>query len=155
MSFANGLGYNRPLQMKEKVPIRIEVLRPPAAISMQIQRGRDELLPPSRASQTRLVFDLIIDVDLSGETPNFLGPYAQGPKHARFIYVNSGRQAGQQETEISRRAKLSLMGVTQSQLEQVISTRGSRLSSVIEGTDKRGDPVCASVKGIEWQVITK
>lgn len=122
---------------------------------MRVQRGRRELLEPSTVSAGKLVFEFPVAADLSSVIPNFLGKYAQGPKDARFIYVNSGTYAGQNETCWSRRAKLSLMSITKEQVETVLGAPGSRIETAINGTGRDGGPVCASVKGLEWRVAGK
>src|SRR5260221_7340186 len=101
---------------KIEVPIRIRVLDPAAGIMMKVQCGRDELLPPERESKKELVFEFTITADMSAEVPNFLGKYTQGPKDQRFIYVNSGQSAGQLDTDIVRRAKISLMSIAKEQV---------------------------------------
>src|ERR1700752_4609454 len=106
--------------MKYEIPVRIIVERPLPGVTMQVQRGRDELLAPAKATKNKLVFELTLDVDLVSGRPNFLSKYAQGPKHARFIYVNSGTYAGQHVTCWSRRAKLSLMSVMAEQVREII-----------------------------------
>ena len=76
--------------MKHQIPIRIKVLNPLPNVAMMVQRGKDELLPPSSKSAEQLVFDFELTVDMVETRPNFLGKYAQGPKAERFVYVNSG-----------------------------------------------------------------
>ncbi len=141
--------------MKREIPIRIRVLRPLAGVTMQVQRGKDELLPPAVRSADALVFEFEITVDLSSGTPNFLGEYAQGPKDVRFIYVNSGTYAGQSKILWSRRAKISLMSITREQIETLLSKPGMILQTEFEGVGRDGGPTCASVKGIEWKVKDK
>lgn len=135
--------------------MRIEVVRPPAGIIMQVQRGRDELLAPLKNSNNSLTFEFDVQADLSADKPNFLGQCAQGPKHARFVYVNSGTYAGQAETCWSRRAKISLMSITNDQIQEMLATPGTRLETSFQGTAPDGGPKCASVKGTEWKVVTK
>ena len=118
---------------------------------MKVQRGKYELQEPEAAGNAN-TFDFDIRVDLTGPEPNFLGPFAHGPKDARFVYVNSGTYAGQADTCWSRRAKLSLMGITKEEVERVLNTPGARLQTTINGTGRDGGPVCASVKGLEWMV---
>lgn len=140
--------------MKLEIPIRIIVLRPLTGVAMLVQRGRDELLPPSERSAERLVFDFEITVDLTETRPNFLGKYAQGPRDARFVYVNSGTYADQ-HSMWGRRAKISLMVITGEQIQAVISKAGKVLQTEFEGVGRDGGPTCASVKGIEWKVVKK
>ena len=139
--------------MKHEVKFRIIVGDPLEGVIMQVQRGKDELLAPGEATAKALVFDLEISVDLSGVAPNFLGKYAQGPKEARFVYVNSGTYAGQHQTRWSRRAKLSLMSITKKQINEVLNGKAARIETSFPGVGRDGGPTCASVKGVEWKVV--
>ena len=137
--------------MKQELRVRIRVIHPLTGADMRVQRGRDELLEPSTASAAELVFDFPIAVDLTADKPNFLGKYAQGPKDARFIYVNSGTYAGQ-HSAWSRRAKLPLMSVTKRQVEEVVAN-GGVLETQFQGIGRDGGPTCATVKELEWNVV--
>jgi len=141
--------------MKHIVPFRVIVTAPLAGIRMMVQRGRDELLRPVAAGVDELQFEFEIDVDLSGVEPNFLGKYAQGPKNARFVYVNSGTYAGESHSCWGRRAKLSLMTITREQVERVLNGEDLLLETTMPGVGKDGGPTCASVKGIEWKVCSR
>lgn len=138
-------------EMKHLIPMRIVVTWPLSGVSMMVQRGRDELLPPSEKSTEKLVFDFEVTADMTEARPNFLGKYAQGPKDARFVYVNSGTYADQ-HSMWGRRAKISLMNIAGEQIQQVISKDGLVLRTEFQGVGRDGGPTCASVKGIEWSV---
>ena len=142
-------------EMKHEIPIRIRVIRPMAGVTMQVQSGKDELLPPTVHSANELVFEFEITADLSAAVPNFLGKYAHGPKDQRFIYVNSGRYAGQHGTCWDRRAKITLMSITLEEVEGVLAKPGLLLETAFQGIDRDGGPTCASVKGIELKVAAK
>ncbi len=135
-----------------EVPYRIIVDEPFAKVAMRIQKGKDELLEPSHSDPSRLIFEFEVRADLSQTEPNFLGPFAHGPKGGRFIYLNSGSYAGQGGTIWARRAKISLVSVTLDMVKNVLDTPGSRLETTIRGIGSDGGPVCASVKGLEWTV---
>ncbi|MEP6788501.1 MAG: DUF5990 family protein [Acidobacteriota bacterium] len=139
---------------KYEIPIRIRVLHPPAGVMTKVQRGKNELLPPTKVSDDGLEFDFDVTVDLSGASPNFLGKYAHGPKDVRFLYVNSGTSAGQHFSCWTRRAKISLMSITRTQIDAVIAGKGVLLAAY-NGTGRDGGPTCASVKGIEWKVVPR
>lgn len=141
--------------MKVAIPFRIVITEPLGGVTMMVQRGRHELLPPVAGSKNELRFEFEVDADISGAVPNFLGKFAQGPKDARFVYVNSGKQAGQFDTCWDRRAKLSLMTITREQVEQVINGNDLLLETSMPGIGKDGGPTCASVKGIEWRVVKR
>jgi hypothetical protein len=141
--------------MKTAVPFRVVVTNPLPRVAMLVQRGRDELLPPTVANQKELRFEFEIVVDVSEVGLNFLGKYAQGPKNARFVYVNSGRYAGEHHSCWGRRAKLSLMTITREQVEKVTGSENLLLETTMPGVGKDGGPTCASVKGLEWKVVKK
>ena len=140
---------------KYELPLRVTVVEPPADVIMQVQKGRDELLPPSERKSNSISFDFSVNVDLSSDEPNFLGKFAQGPKDARFIYVNSGTYAGQDESCWSRRAKISLMSITAGQIREILKSANSKLEICIDGTGRDGGPVCASVRfpREDWKII--
>lgn len=140
--------------MKQDLPFRIVVLSPPKGVAMKVQRGRDELLT-GVANKGDLTFQFEISVDNTGTAPNFLGKYAQGPKDARFVYVNSGTYAGEHLSKWGRRAKISLMTITKGQVNELIADPTAILEASFNGTGKDGGPTCASVKGIEWKVVKK
>lgn len=142
--------------MDREIPIRIVVLRPPPGITFAIQRGKDELLPPSQANGESLIFDLRVRVSerKGGGSPNVLGPYAQGKPDDRFIYVNSGTMAGQPESCFTRRAKIKTGGITWKLIEQAL-TSGTSLETQIEGRAGDGGPCCATVSLLGgWKVGT-
>lgn len=147
--------YNSTQMAKYELPLRITVVEPPPDVVMQVQKGRDELLAPSERKSNAISFDFSVNVDLSSEAPNFLGKFAQGPKDARFVYVNSGTYAGQSETCWSRRAKISLMNITADQVREILKSPNSKLEICIDGTGSDGGPVCASVRSPreDWKII--
>jgi hypothetical protein len=141
--------------MKHQVHFRVIVAKPLAGVAMQVQRGKDEPLPPSAVSGSAISFEFDITVDVTAGPPNFLSKYARGPKDARFVYVNSGKYAGQTDTDWARRAKLSLMAITSKQIQEIIAAAGSCVETTMPGTGGDGGPTCASVKGLEWKVVKK
>ena len=131
-------------RMKQQIGIRIRVTNPLKGVTMQVQRGKCELLPPIKNTASEMVFEFDIDVDVSSGVPNFLGAYAQGPKDARFVYVNSGAMAGD-AADWQRRAKVPLRGLTWALAEEAARTPGAVLAARIAGKAKDGGPVCASI----------
>lgn len=139
--------------MKNEIGVRIIVTKPLAGVAMMVQKGKVDLLAPVEATDERLVFEFEVTADLSGEAPNFLGKFAQGPKGQRFIYVNSGTYAGEHDSCWGRRAKISLMSVTREQVEEVVRS-GKTLEAEIPGIGRDGGPVCASTPVIGgWKVV--
>ena len=139
--------------MRYEIQFRIIVDRPLPGVSMQVQRGKNELLPPATVSGESISFEFPVIVELRDTGLNFLGKYAQGPKDSRFVYVNSGSYAGQNGTRWNRRAKLSLMSITQEQVEKVLVDPGNFIEVTMPGVGKDGGPSCASIKGLVWKVV--
>lgn len=140
---------------KMEMKFRITVLDPPRGVLFRVQRGRSELVPPSRESASSITFDFTLRVEPSGgDAPRLLGPFAQGPPAKRFVYVNSGKQAGQAESCWDRRAKIPLSGVASSLIEQAASSPNAVIEAQIAGTGRDGGPACATVPLVSgWRVI--
>ncbi|MDB4948450.1 MAG: hypothetical protein JWM27_1099 [Gemmatimonadetes bacterium] len=131
---------------ERELPLRITVLGPPPGVAFAVQRGRDELLPPTRTTAAEVSFDFTVRVAPSSTdgAPNFLGPFAQGTPADRFVYVNSGQRAGDRNSPCDRRAKVRLAGITWEAIDRVAAEPGSVLEARIVGTARDGGPVCAS-----------
>jgi hypothetical protein len=134
------------------LPLRITVVDPPTGVRFRLQRGRADLVAPVTESSAALRFELEVRVGKrpSG-APNFLGPFAQGPADARFVYVNAGTLAGQPDSCWSRRAKIPLAGITWDLIERTRSA-GVLLEARMRGVGSDGGPTCATVKGTTWKV---
>lgn len=140
--------------MKHELPVRITVNQPLPGVVLRVQRGKDELLDSTRSTPERTIFEFELTVDTSQKSPNFLGKYSQGPKDARFIYVNSGRYAGMHIDIWSRRAKLPLTSVTKIQIDEVVNGNGI-LACEYDGVGPDGGPACATIKGLVWKVVKR
>ena len=89
-----------------QLEFRIAVVQPPAGVQFRLQEGRSDLVAPVSATAAELQFEFSLRLGSPRQgRPNFLGAPAQGPPASRFVYINSGRQAGQQGTPWDRRAK--------------------------------------------------
>jgi hypothetical protein len=143
--------------MKEqKLPLRIVLVDPPVDVVFALQRGRSELHRATRSSGKSIAFDLEVRVQIAsiGEAPNCLGPFVQGTRGKRFVYVNSGTYAGDAASCWSRRAKVSLEGITPDLVNQLERAPASVLEAFIAGANADGGPACASVPllGQGWHV---
>lgn len=136
------------MESKGEIRLRITVVDPPPGSTFAVQRGRRELLAPSSRSSTAISFDFVVRVDgfTGAGNPRFLGEYTQGPPDDRFIYVNSGTLAGQTGSCFTRRAKISLRGITQELIDQVLRSPNGRLEARFQGTGRDGGPACASTR---------
>ena len=147
-----------------EIPLRITLYRVPPGVRFALQKGKAdakgnaELLPPSRTDATSLSFDFSVRVAQSqrGGPPRFLGEYTQGPPQKRFVYVNSGRRAGQPDTLWDRRAKIPLTTITPALIDEVRFTPNTILAIEIEGKGRDSGPVCASLlSSTQWRPVPK
>lgn len=130
------------------------MVRPPAGVQWRLQEGRADLIAPTRATGDEIEFEFTLRVGPPRDgLPNFLGPAAQGPADGRFVYINSGRRAGQLGTGWDRRAKVPLRGISAALLNAALTDGGYLLEARIAGTGKDGGPACATVPLLEgWRL---
>jgi Family of unknown function (DUF5990) len=147
-----------------EIGLRITLYRVPPGVRFALQKGKSgamghpELVPPTRIDPTSISFDFTARVapDKLGARPRFLGEFTQGPAEDRFVYVNSGRSAGQHDTEWNRRAKIPLTTITPALIDAVRSTPNTVLLIEIEGKAADGGPVAASrLSSTEWRPVPK
>jgi len=121
-----------------------------------MQRGRDRLEEPSRVSRRAISFDFAVRIGtpLADGRPNFLGEFSHGTPQDRFVYVNSGTSAGQENSCWKRRAKVKLAGID-SRLLLRAQKKASVIEAKIAGTAKDGGPSCATVPilGNGWRLV--
>ena len=120
------------------LPLRIILVAPPPGVLFCLQRGRDERVDPVRSDGGDVTFELTLQVKPDG--PDFRGPFVQGPKGERFIYVGIGTLAGDADSCWTRRLKIRLDGITGSQIEEVRAHPGAILSARVAGTSQHGGP---------------
>jgi Family of unknown function (DUF5990) len=140
------------------LPLRIILVDPPAGVMFAVQRGKAELVAPTLAHEGMLSFDFSVRVgDREDECPNFLGPFVQGPRGARFVYVNSGTSAGQPDSCWTRRAKIGLKEISWHLVDRVLAKSSTLLEARIAGKGRDGGPACATVPlvGGGWTLISK
>lgn len=139
------------------LPLRITLVNPPAKVRFALQRGKAELFEPTISTGADLSFSFSIRVkgDPDSGPPRLLGEFVQGPPAARFVYVNSGKRAGDPNTFWDRRAKVPLIGLTWPTIMSARSKPKSVLEVKIPGTGRDGGPTCAGVKlgGDAWRLV--
>lgn len=142
-------------KLDKELPLRLVVLGPPAGVLFALQRGKEDLVFPVMATKEDLSFDLVVRVSAKvEELPNFHGPFVQGPRGARFIYLNSGTLAGQTDSCWTRRAKIGLQAIGWDLVNRVLSEPSKVLEARIHGRARDGGPACASVPLLngEWKI---
>ena len=148
----------KPQSPSVDVPLRITVVRPPAGVEFRLQQGRSDLVAPTRVTPTEIQFEFNLRLGPTrARRPTLLGHAAQGPPAKRFVYINSGRQAGQASTCWDRRAKVPLQGITSGLLKDLFAANDAVLEARIEGTARDGGPACATVPllGNSWRLVSK
>ena len=135
-----------------ELPLRIVLVSPPKDVTFALQEGKVPV-QKRRSSGKTISFDLTVQVKEKDGELRLLGAFVQGPPSARFVYVNSGTLAGEKPSSWTRRAKVSLMGITRELVEKATKTKGVVLEARIEGKAKDGGPACASVPLLDgWKV---
>lgn len=136
--------------MERELNLRIVVERPPAGVYFGLQKGSGNNYETvqtvtSKSDDLRFEFSVRVQEGKDGQ-PNFLGPFSQGPTHARFVYLDIGTYAGQNNTPWSRRLKIPLSGITWELIGRASQASQSSLETRIAGTGKDGGPSCGTVK---------
>jgi hypothetical protein len=143
-------------RVSESLQLRIVVVDPPPNITWALQLGQVELVKPTSSTKSRICFDFTLEVVPESSSPGFRlkGPAVQGRLGERFVYLRIGAYAGQGDTTIARRAKISLEGIDRKLIAASKAKRGGVLEVQFAGTDSRGGPACATVRplGKGWRV---
>lgn len=107
--------------------LRIVLEKPLGGVEYGIQKGKGinyETIQKQVPSSGDLTFEINVDVKFDEKNnPVFIGPFAQGPRQERFIYVDIGTSAGQKNTHWSRRLKIPLSGITKNLIERASTNR--------------------------------
>ncbi len=142
--------------MADEVSVRITLVRPPKDVDFCLQRGKDERIAKIQSDGNDITFEFKVAIknNRPDGTPNFLGPFTQGPPAKRFFYINSGTYAGQAESLWGRRAKVHFAGITWAMIEKVMADPNLVLATSVLGTTKDGGPITARVKLLDkgWTV---
>ena len=140
----------------ESLALRIVVVDPPPNILWALQLGSDEMVQPSSVTKSRISFDFAVEVVDGSSKGAFRlrGPAVQGRPGERFVYLRIGTYAGQTGTDVARRAKIGLEGITMKLLVAVRAKRAGVLEVQFAGTDSKGGAACATVPllGKGWYV---
>ena len=136
--------------MKQELPFKIILEKPPANVDFGIQKGSGnnyETIQKQRSGGFDLTFNFTVTVKSSKDlSPDFLGALVHGPAGGRFVYIDIGTYAGQLDSEWSRRLKIPLTGITGEMINCLSDDPGMALQAYVPGTGKDGTPTCATVK---------
>jgi hypothetical protein len=142
--------------MERELTLLIVLEKPPAGVDFGVQKGHGndyETLQTQRSKDQDLQFEFVVRVREGKDgQPNFLGPFAQGPANARFVYIDIGTYAGQKNTPWSRRLKIPLTGISWQMVEKA-SSSSHLMETRIPGTGRDGGPTCGTVKPFDgWKL---
>jgi hypothetical protein len=121
-------------------------------IHVGIQR-RAEVVETVPGDAGSAVWDLSVDVvDTTGPV-DFRGPFVQGRRGDRFLYLSWGTVDGEGRFEMFRRAKL-MLDVLDGETVHAAAKAGSRLEARLRLTGGDAGPRCAAVRppAVEWVV---
>jgi len=148
------------MKTQEQITVRIRCIELPGRefdgkfnIKVGAQKD-DEVVDDVFGDAKEVIFLFPLRVEKNAKTgkPNFLGPFAQGKPTERFLYLCWGERHGKAWLGF-RRAKIHLNHIEWSSVEKALKTKGV-IEATLKLTDKKGEPLCASVKGdkIEWRL---
>lgn len=126
--------------MKPTLTLVITLEKPPAGVTFGVQEGHGStyvVVQSVLSTGQDITFTIPVTVDAG----DFKGPYVQGKKGERFVYINSGTLAGDSLSSWTRRAKIHLR-----ELPPGAATRGGTVRGRVHGTAKDGGPCCATVR---------
>lgn len=144
-----------------EITLRIILKRPTPGVDFGVQKGHGskyETVQKQRSlSRADLEFEFAVKVNTDKEgAPDFGGPFVQGPRGNRYVYIDIGAYADQANTQWSRRLKVPLSCMTW----ELVNSQ-SLLVGKIPGTGKDGGPSCAYawLKKLDppwqWQPLNK
>lgn len=124
------------------------------AVHVGLGRGatlRD--LTPGDAPEVTFHVPLTVVTDREG-WQDFRGSFVQGKRGARFVYLSWGEVGPDGHFQLFRAAKLHLSTIPAADLARALET-GARIEAVLDLTDARGGPLCASVRPpwLTWSVV--
>jgi len=146
--------------MDAVLSLRIILEKPLAGVDYALQSGsgsKFDLVQKQVSGNEYLVFLFSAKIKGEGEDqPDFAGPFVQGNKSERFIYIGIGSYAGNPDSEWSRRLKVPLRDITWEMVGKALSDGGLVLETRVSGTGKDGTPSCATVKPFSgWNIKSK
>ncbi len=144
--------------MERELILRIIIVNSPPGVDFGLQKGKGtdfETIQLQRSGQAEIRFEFSVTVRNNAKSvPDFFGPLVQGPSLARFIYIDIGTYAGQNNTGISRRLKVPLYSIDKETMKHLLMNKDVILETWIEGTAKDGGPTCGTVKPFNgWKII--
>ena len=146
--------------MDQTVTLQIILLKPTPGVVYGVQKGSGsnyETVQKQHSISGDLIFRLLIKIKgdrKKDELPKFSGEFVQGPAGGKFIYIDIGTYAGQQDSAWSRRLKIPLTGIKWENIDELTAHGHSCMETHVPGTGRDGGPNCATVKPFGgWQLV--
>jgi len=131
--------------------LRIILAGPPPGVAFSKQDAKNRPVDPVRAppeGDGDLSFDIPVILTQTADGPRPGGGFVRADGRGRFVYIASGRAAGDCQADWQRRIKVYL-----GDLPTKIAD-GTVLEATIAGRAKDGGPACATVPLLTpWRVI--
>jgi hypothetical protein len=145
--------------MNDELRLRIILTEPPPDVNFGLQSGsgnRYETVQKQVCGKGDLLFMLSVKIrkDKDGQ-PDFAGPFVQGNKGERFIYIDIGTYAGNTHSIWGRRLKVPLRDISATTVENILADDKLILETRVPGTGRDGGPNCATVKPFPGWHIAK
>jgi hypothetical protein len=142
------------------ISLRIILEKPPAGVDFGLQKGSGnnyQTVQTQGSGAGDLHFTLTVETKgdrQKDSSPDFKGPFVQGPAMGRFIYIDIGTYAGISNSVWGRRLKIPLTGVAWDMIDRLNAYPKAILETHVPGTGKDGTPNCATVKPFDgWKVV--
>lgn len=129
----------RPGQTEIRLRLVIETPVPDVVYSLQDKNNHP--VDAKRSKGEALIFNFPIRV---ADGPKFYGEQvrSEGPER-RFVYIATGKQAGQTDSCWSRRMKIDIHTIPEPLIAE--AKAGKVLEAIVSGAGRDGTPACASV----------
>lgn len=123
-----------------------------APVHVGVQRGA-EAVQLVRGDADEAVFDLSVEVVERDGARDFRGPFAQGKRGDRFLYLTWGTLDVDGRFSMFRRAKIRFAEIPAAEFAHALAA-GTALVGTLTLTGDRGGPRCAAVRPptIRWAV---
>jgi hypothetical protein len=144
--------------MHREITLRVVLQQPPPGVDFGVQKGQGtgyETIQTQQSTGSDLAFEFGVGVrEPDGQAgPDFRGPFVQGPRGGRFVYIDIGTMAGQQNTCWSRRLKIPLSAITWDMVNRTAAASRTVLEARLPGTARDGSPTCATPKVFDgWKI---
>ncbi len=133
------------------IQLKIILILPTPNVLYGLQKGSgtnyETVQKQLSTKDKNLAFEFTIETRIKDDTVDYYGPFVQGPKNQRFVYINIGTSAGDFVSPWTRRLKVPLTGII---------PQNTNYTTSVPGTDKHGNPNCATVKPfVSWIIDEK